>query len=1477
MNRRLLPYEYQLIEALGVSKEEYLEFVALQQEYKDPKAGTALDIRGADGGATAMLVLTIVGTLFQVGAALLAPKPNIPSIGASNKLRTRQQRFAPSFGFNGAPELAAYGDPVNLVYTSKKDNSDGGVRVSGSLVWSAVDNFGSSQFMQLLFILGAAQIKSIDENRTAFGSLALSQLDPSTVFLFYPKYADGEFTKGQPHFSDTEKDNLGFYPDDLKSAEDSDVCQIISYQNATRNGVQGFSQAYSPTTSSSLGIYDPVPIKVEMQTRDSEGEEQDGPIGIILLGDGWEAKDEYNPKRLDKNGNEIAADKIQVRFESKEYRDGGDDEVAPLALNFRRQAVNALDFGSTYMLGSAKFRLLSFGTGSESQPSRDPDDGDVTANFECVETGLCPSFNYGSEIPVNNVKAEKKKLQNDLKILKNELEEAVPPSGRGSFVSSASDTKEDEDEDGIVTNVPDDKNIADQYNIKPMRNTNNSTVEGEDRYKLGKCVIDYNYTDAVEVSWVDQTKKKRNLSIDTAGSVEYTEYLESRQLNDPLTVKTESVRKTLRQDIRRLNLLIRLIESGDLDDDIETPWSFAFSYKEGAEFWDQKAYPGELSKNLQQSLGWNMENRLRADARGTHGKETDDFGKFTLYYINERLESIKTTRDYLYAKIDETNVEASAKLKDTAFENNTPSGTIKRFPSITSIVGKNSIGKRVDRIDQQLERWEALKTKRESKLAAEVRNQIVDRLEDKTTAFTTPRIPENRGRNEISPKDYSKGRDELETELDSLPSTKKMVDVNSLKPIESAFAILKKKKKGTIRDIKRFLKKWDDCIASADNNFFVKALVKAESAAYETVSEVDQVKFSIKSKLFRRVSGRQLKYGDTPADQKYSLGDNGIHGRQAFFRFSYKKADQGDDGWTVHPALFAIRQSSESEAYNDFNFYAPSRAKYAFKLDPVYDVGSEIQQNGQKTFAVLDSHERMNKKNNNPDILENGILVGDKSGGFVWWNGIEKASLTKIEVDNIVVDNTFGFPNLEERGPKLTNEWDVFSVNTDTQVQFSFESGPELALTAVTEQQIASTVNELGTGVYKDLSLFSLSMFANRGIQDLRNVTAFVTEGKLSHRITFASDEISIAPSQRSTSYAPDIFADTVLDKINGIGRYAPSTVLDKSSLWLAKNFCENNNLPTELDFDSGESVKPITLNMDGVIADQSSWRDFWVNNAPFSLLEFARKNGKETLVPALPVSKTGQAADANGYPISLTISALFTTGNILEDSYKEEFLDYGASTQDLVASIIYREESSKSIFQRKRTVNVRRLDIADLPSSIRETFDLSAFVTSRQQAIMFGKMLVNQRRYVRRGVEFKTFPSSNPIEPGAFIYVDIGFNSWDKTSSGVVSKDESLNSPLQNIMEEGLYNFLFYNRDSANVDAKNDVEFPTGLSDVLAGRAGQLYVMGRASREKRVFRITEVEMDEDGEVTVRAIEYPCDDQQRARVADFRPSLFKVS
>ena len=1112
-----------------------------------------------------------------------------------------------------------------------------------------------------------------------------------------------------------------------------------------------------------------------MITRDTKGEEQSAPIGVTLTKNSWLNKNTYSK-----------GDEIRVRFESSSYRGGGDDEAAPLAVNFRRQAVNALDFGSTYMLGSAEFRLVGL-------VGKSIENADVDATFKCINNGRCPSAPYDRELPIQNLIAEKKSLQKHLSILKNNFDDEAESPDAVSLPLFDDEGNELDDAEAEQAS----QKSGDQYNRIGVKND----------LTIGTRQIKYDFIADKKVKWTNQLDKAFTLEIRTFGSIEYTKFLETEAIANPPTINSKALRKELKSDFRKANEVIAELQNGDHD---------------------ESTIPLKVLGN--KTLDAVIDDAIEHDTSKRGGQGNSN----SLYKIIGRMEKDLNNPKNFRARIIK-GLKKSKRVKEDAFNQNTL-GDVRRIASWDQLSDENTGGLSQRKENAQLEQLVAPFRKRIQRriniLCARARRPVVRQLQEGTEAFDSLAPVESRDNKEKKTNRYgfggTKAMDDL---LENFPSGKKIVDLDGEAAIELGFAQVKAAKQNTIRRIQSFLNDWDDIVAAADNNFFVKALVKAESAAYETMSEVDQVKFSIKSKLFRRISGRQKKYGETKASKKHSRGDNGMHGRQVFFRFSYKKGSENN--FKVHPALFSLRQSSESDAYNDFNFVAPSRDRYSFRLDPVYDVTSELALNGQTTLVTLNSNE------------DEQSTIGDS--GTVWYKGSRQ------------------FPvQLEERGPKLTNEWDVFSVNTDTQVQFSFENGPELALTAVTEQQMQNT-----NGIYKDLSVLALSMFAGRNVQDLRNVTAFVEEGKKSFKVIDFNN-----PSNESTSYAPDIFVDTVLDTENGIGKYAPSAALDQAGLKRAKLFCKENNLPTHPE--NGVTPPKTQLFMDCVIADNSSWRDFWVTNAPFSLLEFARKNGRETLVPALPIRSNGVAADNDGRPIKLTISALFTTGNILEDSYKEEFLDYGASTQDLIASVVYREEYTKAVFQRKRTVQVERKGNKG-NTAIRETFDASGFITNKQQAILFGKMLVNQRRFIRRGVEFKTFPSSNPIEPGAFIYVDIGLNSWDRTSSGVIGAGGALNSPLQDSIPNGTYNFLIYNRDNAAVAAQNSITVSNGVASSLSNRVGRLYVMGIASNKKRVFRVTEVEMDEEGEVTVRAIEYPCDDEQRAHVADFRPELFKVS
>ena len=271
--------------------------------------------------------------------------------------------------------------------------------------------------------------------------------------------------------------------------------------------------------------------------------------------------------------------------------------------------------------------------------------------------------------------------------------------------------------------------------------------------------------------------------------------------------------------------------------------------------------------------------------------------------------------------------------------------------------------------------------------------------------------------------------------------------------------------------------------------------------------------------------------------------------------------------------------------------------------------------------------------------------------------------------------------------------------------------------------------------------------------------------------------------------------------------------------------------------------------------------------------------------MPALPVNDSGNAAEDSGVPVEVQVSALFTTGNILEGSYKEEFLEYGAATEDLIASVIYREYTGKEIFSKNRSVEVKLRDAS--ANAIRETFDVSQFVTQPEQAIMFGKLLCNQRRHIRKGIEFQTFPSEAIVEPGAFIYVDVGLKEWDKYSSGVVLEDGVLNAPLLGKQDEGTqsFNFLLYNKEKGDTASLPNVSVTTSggistASSLASNYRGYLFVMGQDKPSKRVYRVTEVAIEEGGEVSVKGIEYPCFQEggkTRAHIADFRSSKFDVS
>lgn len=1186
MTRKLLPYEHELIQTLGVSEEEYLEFLSVQHDYTRSPEEKFKELRGDPVTA---IVIAVVGILFQVASVLLMPKPETPKQTNRNR---RDQQFSPRFGFNNAQELAKYGDPVNLVYCNTDDNAGGGVRVSTSLIWSAVQSHGSSQFMQMMLAIGAGLIEEISVNRTAFGQTPIKQFVTQKTWTY--------FNNGPLRFN-----NLlsGDGADPTKTGQsDGDYAYKATLIGSEKQ--EGFSQSFSPTTMSKCGVYAPIPINVRYMDRDDKGKTRYKDLGITVSGlssywPGLSASKARTPVPV---GHRFTMTFEKMRNEPK-------SDVAQAAQEHRLTLFSNIDAASIYKLGSAKFRVASFITS-------DIETGNAEVIFECIQSGICPQEDYNTK-DYNSNDEEAARFLVTLQARNAELNGLLAQNG-GS---------------GPPIFRPDQ--VGAINDLEARVNALNDGIEELRAYRNGSL-------------------KLRDL--------------DENAYNDPI-----------------VNQLVREID--DLQDRLE-------------------------------------------ESRDQGGK--------------------KKVRTQLKQEIKKKENQLKRAIIQYGLQNGTDEG------------GRNI----KDTIKQQ-------------------KRQLVN----------------------------------LQRQLSEVSSNRALWDYAAM---ESRNAVWREEVAANDILIADYQQDLDDP-EELNDYFQTKCLVKAEEASYTTITQCRIVDFAIKARVFKRIQGRAHKYGEVKA-KSFKDSDNGVKIRSMYFWLWYRRTSSGQ--WQRCPRIFVIRRGSDVDHFVFLKFIAAdNNGGWEFRLDPIAETAAEMRYHGLADFAYIEN-------------------AGDTQV-------ITHSDGTKVTFVGTLNGRVDTYQSPLNRGPSQLDEWALFSVRSDTQVQHSFDQGPELTITAVTEQRIEPYSTY--PGLYSGLSLLGFNAYSGQGIQDLRSVSVFVTKGKMLRRLR--DDGTYPATPDGSSSYAPDIFLDTILDGLNGIGRYAKVEGIDLQALALAKRFCRING-----------------FYMDGVIAEQTPWRQFWAEAAPFSLLELGRIGGKETLIPAVPCSNDGAISRA------ISITAMFNQGNILEDSYKEEFLDFGTSVQDLIASVIYRDTERNEAFPRNNSVEVSRSDTTEA-NAVRQSFDLSQFVTSRQQAITFAKLLCNQRRHIRKAIEFSTFPTDSVISPGSYIYVAIGENEWDQITTGVVEAGGKLNTPIAGEAANGTgYNALLY-RSGQPVVSLSGITISNNTSAQLAGYEGMLFVLGKTITRKRVFRVTEVEMDEEGEVRVKAIEHPCVQsgaQTLSLIADFSDNLFTV-
>ena len=1491
MNRRLLPYEHELIQTLGVSKEEYLAFIAIKQDYEDPKAGTDLDIRAFTGGAgEAALILTIIGTLFQVASVLLLATPSLPKAGM--RQQRREKRIAPRSGFNSTLELSEYGDTVPLVYTNINKNPNGGVRVNGSLVWSAVETIGGNHFASMMMVLGAGHIKSINADKTALGQLPLSEFPKERAFVYFKNGPSSNPdtletpTPGALTLGDLKRGISNSHPYELYANATSTTS--ISSIKANKEFLNGYSQAYSPSTAIRFGIYDPIPINVAVFARQPDGDlkSTSDSDDLIVISDStysnhfgagdslkvnFKKLSNISPKKADKKPHEVLADDI------------------------REIASESLDMSALYMFGTARYRLDNI-----SGDHLDLRGNDVSATFKVIDNGegKRPATLYNDKKPYTKStysESARRNLLDKLAEIDNE-EDIEDQTGKNLDIDLR-------DYDAPLRAV----GFSGSFNHE-FKSTTRVSWE---RIKLRD--LNTKGTE-VETQRVGLVTKSENL--DNGGSIQFSRSRRADHLEELEEFNVDVLKVSLKAQRRNLRKSIEAISSGLFDrirDSIDRSPANGLTWEEYVE--QKYISPSKIEhKNTFKELNDLLEDAENQYEEFLEGKGSNRVKFGPVIKIDDQDINVTTTaasqngtangrvgKTIDFATLDGlikewaegahsnngtpfTNFGSKFALRGVSRGNSLQllkKGTKTESSKFDGAAGKlYKLGVRILGLQRQIDKF-----KKEG--LAFIRNYHTKRLTD--GIYSNERVQDSRRPEQFTgPLLNSSGTpayrtidmsiDKIEELLNDLPDH--AADTDGKDAIKGHYRTLIQNKKNCRDQLKYLTENWDDLIDDLDDFIFTKAICKYEEGQYQTVSPCDIVKFNMKATLFRRINGRQSKYGDTKekgpkGNRIHSDSDNGLKNRIAFFKVEYKEHDRAD--FVTTSTIFAVRRCSESANYFQLQFKIRNenrdQRRMVFRFLPISDVQAEINDNNQTHIGFIETdHSTSNFHRTSEDSTYSGSLI---------WHG-RHVSVTASE----------GLNNaLPETRPKGTNEWDLFSTRSDTKIDFSFGSGPEFEIVNVTEQQRgkAAEVEFNENQLYGNLSMLGLHLYAGRNIQDIRSVTAFVERGKGSFRTLVSGQTYQASYTDSSTSYASDIFLDTLLDKTNGVGRFfASSFTTDQTwlkSLHDAKNFLRSNHLPTK---DGGT----IQLFMDGVIADRVAWRAFWMENAPFSLLELARKNGRDTLVPAIPVESSGRAAEESGVPVELKIAALYTTGNILEGSYKEEFLDFGSGTQDMIATVVYRDQgaATSQVFSTNRSVTVKRKEAKE-GTSIEQTFDGSQFITQREQAIMFGKLMVNQRHFIKKAIEFKTTPKEAAIEPGSFIWVDIGMQRFDDYSIGVVMEGGELNIPLlttgESALKDGNYTFLLYSPDVSDADLSTETSITvttaadgTINSTLPSKYDGYMFVLGSQNNRKRVFRVNEIAIEEEGEVAVKAVEYPCfsqDGKLRASIADFRNDNFDFS
>ena len=385
-------------------------------------------------------------------------------------------------------------------------------------------------------------------------------------------------------------------------------------------------------------------------------------------------------------------------------------------------------------------------------------------------------------------------------------------------------------------------------------------------------------------------------------------------------------------------------------------------------------------------------------------------------------------------------------------------------------------------------------------------------------------------------------------------------------------------------------------------------------------------------------------------------------------------------------------------------------------------------------------------------------------------------------------------------------------------VQKSNESSPEHQIVYVNE--ITSNPQ---VPLYEKTSLCGLALKSSNTFNSVEQVRIWLADGISVQR--FHPDQTGIGPS--------NLFCDLVYylltDKTAGVGSVISPELINTADFARTARFLDANK-----------------LYFDGAVSQPTNVRQFIADNASFFLCNFVIANGKFSIVPALPVTSGGYLSTA-----PVTIKQLFTSGNIIEESFSLEFLG-SEERKDFQAVVKYRIERRNQLPE-EQSISVRWSEPdSDLHSV--ESFDLSQFCTSRDHAFLVARYLMALRRRVTHVVKFKTNPFGIDLAPGDYIKVITQASPYAAANNGVISATGAITSAVE--LVDGRYPITYWLQ--ADDDIKSATLTVANGAAVETALWGAVFTVTNTTVSSTVYMVEQLTLNEDGLVDVVAVEFPC-------------------